>query len=465
MYEQGLSTGLALILGLLGAGALLLSALRFRFALLLVAGMLLASALGVPLDYEKNVIRQWILPLQAGRSEMYLGASAMLIASAMVHVARLSIRNIGGPGLMMLVIAYYAGMVMLASGFAEDGLKSMAFATLTIPPLLVVMSSILRSFDGVYGCLRVVSLTSAVWTACVAMQFVIDWKKLVVQHGLSRFHGLLPNPQHAAAYTSVCAIVSLFLLFNDPKQRFKPLWMALAGINGIFVLWTGSRTGLGMLGLGLMAVLYARVGRAILFLPLVGLVAMVLFDFLSAARIEFDFEGIMGRGNTRSGAWNRLIEEIASNPLLGVGIPKDIPSENSFLFGMASYGVGMGAVMLLTVLACAVQSLRLWRARRVLPTRERRLTELIVGFYAMYFGGAIFEGYMISRVSTSLIFMLLFSTFGAAVIQLSRSQGAEHEPGEGVFTQHEGAEGNASWYDEEEHAPPDSAGALPPAPA
>lgn len=453
MYEQGLSTGLALFLGLLGAGALLLSAMRFRFALLLVAGMILASALGVPLDYEKNVIRQWILPLQAGRSQMFLGASALLIASAMVHVARLSLRNVGGPGLMMLAIAYYAGMVMLASGFAEDGLKSMAFATLTIPPLIVVMSSLLKSFDDVYGCLRMIALTGAVWTAGVGMQFVIDWKKLVVQHGLSRFHGLLPNPQHAAAYASVCAIVSLFLLFNDPKQRFKLLWMALAGINGIFVLWTGSRTGLGMLGLGLVAVLYARVGRAILFLPLVGLVAMFMFDFLSSSNIEFDFEGITGRGDTRSYVWRRMIDEIMANPMLGVGIPKDIPSENSFLFGMASYGVGMGFIMLLTVVACGVQSLRLWRARRFLATRERRLTELVIGFYAMYFGGSMFEGYMISRVSTSLVFMLLFSTFGAAVIHLSRSQGAELAPADDAFTEHEGGEGDASWYEEEHETP------------
>lgn len=421
MYEQGLSIGLAMVLGLIGAAALLLAVVRFRFALLFVGAMLFISALGVPLDFSKNLIRLWILPMQAARSQLFLGAALFLIAAAAVNVARLRFGRISGPAVMATLIGFYAGMVRLVSGFPEDGMASMVFAVITIPIVAIVVTSLIDEWDDFYRPLRIIALTSVVWVGGVGVQFVIAWKKLVVQHGLSRFHGLLANPQHAAVFTSVVCITCLFLLLNDPKQRYKPLWAALAGINGIFVLWTGSRTGLGMLGIGLMSVLYARIGRAILLLPVVGLVGLLAFNFLMSSNIEFDLEGLVSRGDTRSAVWRRMLEEISANPLFGVGLPKDIPSENSFLFGMASYGVGMGFLLFLTVVVVGVQVLGLWRRKRMFPIRERRLIELLTGFYAMYFAGAMFEGYMIARVSTSLVFLLIFGAIGTRLAAMGKA--------------------------------------------
>jgi hypothetical protein len=86
---------------------------------------------------------------------------------------------------------------------------------------------------------------------------------------------------------------------------------------------------------------------------------------------------------------------------------------------MASYGIGMGAIIALLVVVCAVQGLRLWVRKRYMSPVERRFVDLVLGFYAMYFGGSVFEGYVISRVSTQLVMMLIFSAIGARLLQMT----------------------------------------------
>ena len=60
--------------------------------------------------------------------------------------------------------------------------------------------------------------------------------------------------------------------------------------------------------------------------------------------------------------------------------------------------------------------------RDACPVRQRQsdfygqLADLILGFNAMYFGGAMFEWYIISRLEGMVIYMLIFSTITKAML-------------------------------------------------
>ena len=49
---------------------------------------------------------------------------------------------------------------------------------------------------------------------------------------------------------------------------------------------------------------------------------------------------------------------------------------------------------------------------------DRTLVDLIIGVQVMYFAGAVFEGYVMARVGAPLMFLLIFSGMGAALISM-----------------------------------------------
>jgi hypothetical protein len=87
--------------------------------------------------------------------------------------------------------------------------------------------------------------------------------------------------------------------------------------------------------------------------------------------------------------------------------------------------------------------------KRWMPERTRRVADLVLGFYGMYFAGAMFEGYIMSRVSAALVFMLIFSAIGGRLIAMANaSRNAEahaqlasrYDGGEGVGGDESGGE-------------------------
>lgn len=422
MIEQSLSTEQTVALALAGLIAVVLVIARMKNAMLLAGAALFAAALGVALTADIIVIRTWVLPMQSVRSTLYLATGGLLWVAALIHVRQMKFGSIAGPAVVALCIALYAAFVRIVSGYAQEGLQSVVFALATIPPITLMAGSVIKDWDDAFTPLRMIALVGLVWLLCVAVQFGIDWRKLVVQHGVGRFHGLLSNPQHAAVYVSVTAITCLFLAINDPRVALRAIWVCLAGAFGIFVLWTGSRTGAGMSAIGVAAVLYRRLGRAVIALPILGLVGVVAFDFLSSSQVKLDIEGYTARGNNRMFAWARLWDEFVRSPVFGLGGPREIDSENSYLYALACYGIGMGALVLLLLIVVAAHSYRLWMGKRWMPERARRTADLVMGYYAMYFAGAMFEGYIMSRVSAALVFLLTFSAIGGRLIALSHAE-------------------------------------------
>ena len=398
------------------------------FQRILVAAMVFIGSLGVVIDYLKRPQETWLAPVQYQRSGLFLAAGVALGIVALVALGRTGRRLVTAPGLLIVLIAFYSAFTRAIHEDPMEGAKSAVFAAATLLPLLIAVPAYLRGTADMYGLLRFIMGANIVWIACVMVQFVLRWKLLVAGNE-DRFAGLTGNPQHAGTFLAALGVIALWLLINDPKTRYRLLWAGVLGANIILLIWTGSRTAFGMLVLGSTLTLYARMGRAVFILPVAALFAYAAFKIATGANIDLGAERLVSTENTRAQVWTRLFQEGMSSPLVGSGLEEAGVTENSYLLGFASSGIGMVVLMLLLAGASAVGLLRIFRARWRLDPPHRAFADLAMAYICMYFAGAMFEGYMLSRVGPHPVFFIVFSALGLRVVQLSYQEQADREAG------------------------------------
>lgn len=421
---------IAILLGLAGAVVLVMAITRLKHGALFVGAMLGAASLAGGYHPVFQPVRTWLAPVQEQRSVIFVGLGAVIFVLALVHVGKLRLNRISIPMLLLLASASYAGMVRIMSGKAEDGLISIVFAFATIMPLAIFMPSLVSEEGGYFRLMRIVGLTAAAWTFGVAVQFVINRNALSRGgFGSLRFQGLLANPQHAAAYLAPTFVTLLALYLHDPLKRLKLFWMCCLGAAGVMVLWTGSRSAAAMSVMGAAFVLYSRLGRSVLLAPLGLGVVFVAFQLLSALGVEILVDRLVSTEDTRSAAWAGMWQQFLENPIFGTGGTEETMfSENSYLLGLASYGIFMGLLLVGVVIVSGFQCFRLFLARSKFDPRGKAVVDLTLAVHTMYFAGAMTEGYMVSRVSSMLMYFAIFSAFAQCLIDEARiARDAEHD--------------------------------------
>lgn len=412
---QGLSPQVLLLIGVVGVFGVALAVFRFKAAMLIFGAMLLASALAAPADWQGRPIQTWLLPVQTRRSEIFAAGGLLLLVSVVFHLSQVRASRITLAGLLFVCIGFYGAFVRaIGGGDIASGAESAAFAFLTLVPAVILLPSLFNDKEDAIKFLRIVGLVSMAWIAACAVQFVVRWKVLVVSGGYTRFNGMLANPQHAGAFLAFCVTTTAFLMLNDTKARYRPIWAAVAAVNMVLVLWTGSRTGLGMSGIGLASAFYSRIGRSILLLPVAGMVLVVVLSVIQSTG-TVNLSRFTSTEDTRTRAWVVLWEEFLQRPMFGTAMAEQTSfSENSLLMALAGFGIGMGIIVLLQVLLLLFKAFTIFKARFALNDPvEKRLADLVVGFTGMYVFGAMLEGYMISRVSAPLAFILISTSLGS----------------------------------------------------
>jgi hypothetical protein len=422
----GLNPQLISLIGVVGLAVALLVAWRFKAVMLVFGGLLLTASLAAPVDWQGDAVQTWMTPVQSRRSELFAACGVFLVMSMVLNLGRMKFLSLPLQGLCVVALALYAGVVrLMIAGDFFDGLNSIILALVTLLPGVVIARSLYEDKEDVLWMLRVLASVSIIWVGCCAVQFVVRAKVLTLAGG-GRFQGMLSNPQHAGVLLAFLAALSFFLLVNDRKYVFRPLWAVLAGTNVALLLWTQSRTGFGMLVIMSMAIFYARLGAAIIFLPIAGLFFVGVASVIGVDIGEVGFGRFTRGGDTRTKVWEKMWEQFTENPLFGAGSQQDaVHSENSFLLGLASYGIVMGGLIILLAFATGWQVLRVLRLRGYLQGLERRLAELYVGFCGAYFAGALLEGYIVSRVSAPLVLMVIFSGIGGWLVEIGQRRHAE----------------------------------------
>ncbi|MEZ6163672.1 MAG: hypothetical protein R3B67_04470 [Phycisphaerales bacterium] len=374
--------------------------------------MLLFSSMALPIDWNDRVKPTVWLPIQQQRSMLFLatGISACLVV--LVQFNQLKGKSQSAIAWTILIANFYAAMMRFLHEGPVSGLESVFFASVTLIPLLLVPAIVIRELDDFKLILRAIVLSNVVWVGMVLVQIAVN-PTFITMGNSFRFVGLLANPQHAGVLLPHICLILIWLILND-SGKLRIFYLLLVGINGVFLLWTGSRTGMGMLVIGLCAILYSKAGRAIFLLPIAMILAYIGLKFMTGViGNDIGLERLTSTDNTRDESWRTLIQHGMENPMVGVGTEGTEKSENSWLYGFASYGAGMLAILVFLTLIAFTIGLKWFRARFSLDPYYRPLLDLCIGGVAMFFAGAVLEGYIVSRVSASLCLIPIYCGAGA----------------------------------------------------
>ncbi len=421
------TAGFAALVGVV-IGILLLKNLRnARFLLSIILAF---GAMGMTDDQVETkhgtVVKHFLVPLVSLRQPLFLGMGLLLGLGAAAHMGRLSASRISGASYGLIAVGCFVGLAQFYHAGAVDGMATIAIALITLGVPALVVPSVLDEYDDFMRCIRAIAFAGVIWNLCVAAQFVINPSALTL--GASkRFMGMGANPQHAASFLALVGTCSLFLTLNESHQRFRLLWLAQAAVCAAFIGWAGSRTGAAMLVIGSVAVLYRRLGRAVLLLPVVAVIFAVAVKVIQSFSFNVGTERLMSTQDTRSAVWRNMLESGLNNPMLGVGTRNAGGSENSFLLAFASFGVGGLLCSLFLLAVVAVNCWQLLRVRGLFEPAAGRLVDLQIGLFGAFFAGALFEGYLVARVSSMTVMFILFASMSSRLVAIAK-QGATSTP-------------------------------------
>jgi len=417
--------------GLAAFGGLVLGLLLLKDlgnARLLLSIMLAFGTMTVvddTVDTKHGVVtKTFLAPLVILRQPVLLGMGVVLALAAVAHVRRLVPNRVSGASYALIFVGCFIGLLHFVHVGMFDGAATIAIALITLGVPALVVPSLLEEYEDFLKIVRAIAFAGIIWNACVFIQFSVNPAALML--GASkRFMGVSGNPQHAACFLAIVGTCSLFLSMNESHHRYRLLWLAQAAVCAVFIGWAGSRTGALMYVIGASAVLYRRLGRAILFLPVIALLIGIAFTILQSMQINVATDRLVSTEDTRSAVWRNMYETGMSNPVLGAGARNAGGSENSFLLAFASYGVGglMCALLLITVVSVIL--FRLVRIRSRFDAAAGRLVDLQIGLFGAFFAGSLFEGYLVARLSSTTVMFILFASMSSRLIAIAASEAAD----------------------------------------
>lgn len=413
-----------IIIGLI-IGVIYVTGITKKWGMLVpFAGLFFFSSIALPMSWNDQLNPTVWLPVQSLRSKLFLGAGIAGMLVLLIQIQRLKGKSIPFSAILLVCIGFYASLLRFVHGGVADGFSSISFSFFTLIPLVVTAALVLDEYRDLRLIFRSIMLINIVWIGMVFVQIAVN-SRYVTQGNEYRFVGLLSNPQHSGVLMAFLVVITLWMVLNDTK-KYKLIYIGLLSINGIFLLWTGSRTGLGMGIIGVSAVFYSRAGRAILILPMIGLLGYISMKLMvDVVGIDLGFERMTSTKNTRTDAWRELFVSAQQNPMVGIGMDGLERSENSWLYGFASYGIGMLFLLLLMTFVSTIEILKSIKARFSMPQEYRPSLDVLIGLMLMYFAGAILEGFMVSRVSVTMCIFMVAAVGNISIRKFAQSDGHE----------------------------------------
>jgi len=397
----GITTNFLLIGIGLGIVIIMLTAMNRRAAMLGLIGMLFMSSIGVATDYRGSPWIQWLYPLQEQRNIVLAGVAMGTFVSGWLLMPQSSVGGAVRPLLYLMLIGVFLGLMRAIHAGVPDAILSVLLAVLTFGAVMLVAGRRIDSWEDLDSIPRLVALSAILPLAAAAVQLAIDPSRAFIGNTY-RFIGMGANPQFMACLSAFQVLCAIWLVYYGTIVS-RVLWIAIA-IAGVSVIAAaGSRTGLLLLALGLGIISVRRFGRIVVVVPVALLSVFLLNLLVEAIGIELPFARLVSGDNTRQQAWGILVNQFISSPLVGVGTGASEKSENSLLYAAASHGV-LAFMVLVAFIAWTIGRCTTL-VRRTFGTPEiHPYVDLFVAMVLMYLAGAIFEGYMIARVSPMPIF-------------------------------------------------------------
>ncbi len=420
---------------------------NLRWALVACAIMLFASSVSYSVDpFTDKLIPTLFTPLQLYRNFIFMFGGGLCYLAIASHLGKFNASTFNPAGILLIAIAFYAGCVRILAGHTDVGLLSIALAFLSIVPLVFVLPNLIQRREQAYTLMRWVLLVMGIWIIINTVQFLVN-PSVLYPADSGRFQGLTGNPQFAAVLFAFSSIMCTWVAVNDPSKIVRMFAIASASALIICIAWSGSRTGAGMFVIGAMIILASRVGQLVLLAPFALGFAYFFLTFVIGDVVNIDTSRLTSTQNTRSGSFAAQIQTFLANPLFGTGNPNEAgASENSYFLALSAYGIFMGVLVFSLLGVCANMALKLFRRRKNEDKLGKALTDLAMAGIAMFFAGAFLEGYMMSRVHSATVFLIIVTAIGKRLLDTA--------PAHDAIEAHDGAlrESSEDAYEDEAYA-------------
>jgi hypothetical protein len=340
--------------------------------------------------------------------------------------------RIGLSGWCLLVLQVLYALRMLLSGDSSRAILSSVMACCLVAGVLVLLLSHMQEPEDVRKLQRAIFAAGAAFVLICTYEYIRSPSSVMQQN---RFTGISGNPQFAGIFLAIQSITA-FSLCRDPAltRWMRMLTGAGAVIFASFVFWTGSRTGMGMLVLGVAAVNRASIMRwirlAVILIPaFLGWITLFPQTMSNADRAR-DFT------NTREEAFATAWRAFVKNPAFGD--PQFGVIENSYLTVAASTGMIGVAILLLLVWSHSSDVVRAYRYSRRDPSVVP-VVDYVIGMTIALGAGAMFEGFLLGYATASIVFVYITLALTRFIIEYAQRREAAPETGAPMLA------GNPQW--------------------
>ncbi|MEY5030971.1 MAG: hypothetical protein RL354_2 [Planctomycetota bacterium] len=395
-----------------GLAAALAGATVLAFVLLWRKGPMLGAVLVVFLMTMMQLNDRWfdntlIAPLQKIRDFAKFGTVVILATMSLGTVFAPPSTRSRLVSVALLAFFAFQTLYMWRLGIQNDLVRGGLGWITTIMLLLSVAIGLGRRVEDDAGFDRFVSIfgiASIIYIAANLLQLALGYRNVVAGN---RLMGISGNAQLMAYICAIFLLTNVYLFARLPLGSvMRWVYGASIGILGLFVVWTGSRTGALCAATGMFAYFRLRIGS---FALVAALGAAVLFAV--ASFFAESFEGVsrfLDAGNTRRDVWLQAWSEFQSAPLFGtIGLRKDeqvTTIESSYLATLSLLGITGAIVLMGSILSIATMLPRLAYFRwsgRVVPEQA----DLVIASISVVLVGSVFEGFFLGILSFAVVWL------------------------------------------------------------
>jgi hypothetical protein len=408
-------------LGLAGALTLLLSSGGLRLAIILE--LFLLTFLKTEERFADNTL---IEPFQTLRTYSRLICFALLVlAAGRALLLERGSRNHRFSLIALVFLVFQIVYTLEVASFYDltRGVLGVISISLMFIVFYVGMGRMMQDVRDAEQQLQAIGLVGFLFIGANLMQLAFGYNQAVLQR---RMVGISGNAQQFASVCSMFLLVFTHLFSTAAIASLRKILCALSiGLLALFILWSGSRTGLLCSVISVLLYYRHRVGRLI---PIVlvgaGLAALFAVTFGEDALTNID-RFLYGK-NTREAPWADAWSEFLRSPVFGQlpgfqgGQPNGV--ESSYLRALALMGV-IGGVMMAAIVACTVGTMiQLLRVQEGGPS-SRAIRDMAFASLGVMLVSNTFEGFFFGLLTFPV--MLIYFSFAVANFALDHEQTPE----------------------------------------
>jgi hypothetical protein len=403
-------------LGVLGAATLVVLLFSRGGTQLVAAGALfLLSMMRTESKWADNTLVQ---PLETIRSFSRPLAFALLVIIAVRSLAfprGERTRLLVVPAVLFL--AYELYYVTLVGAFIDP--TRGAFGVLcyfaALAAFVFGLPKVMQGPGESRGLLGIFAITGLLFIGANFFQLALGYSNAVIQ---GRLTGISGNPQQFALSCCIFLLVGCYF-FSISRAGSWVKWFAAIsmGILGLFVLWSGSRTGALCSAVIVLAYFRTKLGRLAL-LGIVGGGAFAVAVSMFGESLEI-VERFLEGGDTRTEVWRAALADFASSPVFGI-----LPfvsddnlnfTESTYLRTLALMGSIGGLLLLAVMFSWCRTAFAVWRLSRTVPAIEAE-ADFVVASTAFFVVANVGEGLMMGVLT--IFIPLIYATFAMAAYVL-----------------------------------------------